>query len=180
MERNIAYVALFAALIAILTLVPAITLPSGVPITAQTLGVMLAGTVLGSRLGFAAVALYVVLGVIGLPILSGGSGGFGVLAGPTGGFLIGFPFAAFVTGLIVEKWRVHIGVAAFAAAVVGGIAVLYAFGVPGMALALDKPLTVAAGFAAPYLPGDLLKAALAALVTQGLAKARPSALLSRA
>ena len=113
MERKLAYVALFAALIAILTLVPAVTLPSGVPITAQTLGVILAGTVLGSRLGFAAVALYVALGVIGLPILSGGTGGFGVLAGPTGGFLIGFPFAAFVAGLVVEKWRVQIGVAAF-------------------------------------------------------------------
>ncbi|PZR00524.1 MAG: BioY family transporter [Cereibacter sphaeroides] len=179
MERNLAYVALFAALIAILTIVPAVTLPSGVPVTAQTLGVMLAGAVLGSRLGFAAVALYVVLGLIGLPIFSGGTGGFGVLAGPTGGFLIGFPFAAFVTGFIVERWRVQIGLSAFVAAVIGGIAVLYAFGIPGMALALGKPLAVAAGFATPFIPGDLLKAALAALITQGMAKARPQAMLSR-
>ena len=180
MERKLAYVALFAALIAILTLVPAVTLPSGVPVTAQSLGVILAGTVLGSRLGFVAVALYVGLGVIGLPILSGGSGGFGVLAGATGGFLIGFPFAAFVAGFIVEKWQVQVGLAAFVGAVIGGIVVLYAFGIPGMAFALDKPMAVAAGFATPFLPGDLLKAALAALVTQGLAKARPAALLSRA
>ncbi len=180
MEKNLAYVALFAALIAVLTVVPAITLPSGVPITAQTLGVMLCGTVLGSRLGGLAALLYVMLGLIGLPILAGGSGGFGVLAGPSAGFLIGFPVAAFVTGLIVEKWRVRIGVSAFVAAVVGGIAALYAFGIPGISINAGIPMDKAALAVTPFLAGDMLKAALAALITQGLAKARPEALLSRA
>lgn len=180
MERNLAYVALFAALIAVLTVVPAITLPSGIPITAQSLGVMLCGTVLGARLGGLAALLYVVLGVIGLPILAGGAGGFGVLAGPSAGFLIGFPVAAFVIGLIVRNFRVQIGISAFVASLVGGIVVLYALGIAGLALNAGLALDKAFAAMAPFIAGDVLKAALAGLITQGLAKARPAALLSRA
>lgn len=180
MERNLAYVALFAALIAVLTLVPAVTLPSGVPITAQSLGIMLCGTVLGARLGGLAALLYVGLGLIGLPILSGGAGGFGVLAGPTAGFIIGFPVAAFVTGLIFEKWRVHIGISAFVAAMLGGVATLYVLGILGLSLNAGLTLQQATIAMAPFAPGDILKAALCALITQGLARARPQALLSRA
>lgn len=180
MERNLTYVALFAALLAILGLVPAVTLPGGVPITAQSLGVMLCGTVLGARLGALAVALYVGLAVIGLPILPGGRGGFGVLAGPSAGFLLGFIAAAFATGLIFSRLKLQIGIAAFVAAILGGIVVLYAIGVPWMAMILNKTVAEAMALSTPFLPGDLLKAALAALITQGLAKARPDALLSRA
>lgn len=180
MERNLAYVALFAALIAVLTLVPAVTLPSGVPITAQTLGVMLCGTVLGPRLGALAALLYVGLGVIGLPILSGGAGGFGVLAGPTAGFLIGYPVAAFVIGLIFQNWRVQVGISAFVASILGGIVALYVPGILGLSLNAGLTIKQSALAMTPFLPGDVLKAALAALITQGLAKARPQALLSRA
>jgi biotin transport system substrate-specific component len=180
MERKLAYVALFAALIAVLTLVPAITLPFGVPITAQSLGVMLCGTVLGARLGGLAALLYVVLGLIGLPIFSGGAGGFGVLAGPTAGFIIGFPVAAFVAGLIVETWRVQIGLSALAGALIGGIAVLYAIGIVGLSVNAGLTLQQSTVAMLPFVPGDLLKAVLAALITRGLARMRPDALLSRA
>ena len=105
MERNLTLVALFAALIAALGLIPQITLAFGVPITAQSLGVMLCGTVLGARRGALAVLLFLLLVALGLPLLSGGRGGLGVFASPTVGFLVGFPVAAFVTGLITEKWR---------------------------------------------------------------------------
>ena len=180
MERNLTHIALFAALIAVLGLIPKIDLISGVPITAQSLGIMLCGTVLGSKRGFLAVLLFVVLVAAGLPLLSGGRGGIGLLVGPSAGYLLGFPFAAFVAGLVVEKWRVSVGIASFAGAVIGGIVVLYAFGIPGMALALGKSVPEAALLALPFLGGDLIKAVLAALITQTIAQARPGALLSRA
>jgi len=180
MERKLAYVALFAALIAILTLVPAVTLPTGVPITAQSLGVMLAGAVLGGRLGFLAVALYVALGLLGLPIFSGGKGGFAVLAGPTAGFILGFPVAALVTGLVVEKWRAPVSLATFVGAILGGVIVLYAMGIGGLMVNAGLSLKDATVAMLPFVPGDVLKAVLAAALAQGLAKARPDALLSRA
>ena len=101
MEKNIAYIALFAALIAVLGLIPKITLAFGVPITAQSLGVMLCGTVLGARRGALAVLLFLALVAMGLPLLAGGRGGLGVFASPTVGFLIGFPVAStstFISG----------------------------------------------------------------------------------
>ena len=180
MERNLTHIALFAALVAVLGLVPAITLPVGVPITAQSLGIMLCGTVLGAKRGALAVLLFLALVAIGLPLLAGGRGGLGVFAGPSVGYLIGFPIAAFVAGLIVERWRTRVGIAAFAGAVIGGIVVMYAFGIPGMAIMLGKSLPEAAGMAALYLPGDLIKTVMAGLVTQGIARMRPEALLSRA
>lgn len=179
MERNVTHIALFAALIAVLGLVPQITLLSGVPITAQSLGVMLCGTVLGSKRGALAVVLFLFLVALGLPLLSGGRGGLGVFAGPSVGFLIGFPVAAFVAGFVVERTTLSVGFAASCGAVLGGIAVLYAFGIPGMALVLGKTMPEAANLAAAYLPGDVIKTVLAGVITQSLAQVRPSALLSR-
>lgn len=189
MERSVTHIALFAALIAVLGLVPQITLAVGVPITAQSLGIMLCGTVLGARRGALAVGLFLVLVAAGLPLLSGGRGGLGVFAGPSAGFLAGFPVAAFVCGLIVERWRMAIGPAALVGAVTGGIAVLYAFGIPVMAarlteaqiagMPLNPTLSLPLALAALYLPGDLIKAVLAALITRGVARARPGSLLSR-
>lgn len=180
MERNLTQIALFAALIAVLGLVPKIDLASGVPITAQSLGVMLCGTVLGAKRGAFAVLLFLFVTLAGLPLLSGGRGGFGLLVSPTVGYIIGFPVAAFVTGLITEKLGGPVGLAAGIGAVVGGILVLNAMGIVGMSVMLEKSLPEAALLAAPYLVGDSIKAVLAGLVTQAIAKARPEALLSRA
>ena len=180
MEKNVAYIALFAALIAVLGLVPQITLATGVPITAQSLGVMLSGTVLGARRGFLAALLFVGLVALGLPLLSGGRGGLGVFAGPSVGFIIGFPVAAFVAGFIVEKWRAGIGIASFAGALIGGVLVLYLFGITGMALVLGKSWPAAALLVGTFIPGDLIKAVMAGFITQGLAKLRPLSVLSRA
>ena len=180
MERNLTHIALFAALIAVLGFVPAISLGFGVPITAQSMGIMLCGTVLGSWRGALAVLLFLALTALGLPLLAGGRGGVGVFAGPTVGFLVGFPVAAFVAGLVIERWRVGVLPAALAGAVLGGIVVLYAFGIPGIALVAGMPIGKAFWGAMVFVPGDVLKAVLAALVTQGVARARPGALLSRA
>ena len=180
MERDVVLIALFAALIAILGLIPQITLISGVPITAQSLGIMLCGTVLGAKRGALAVLLFLFLVAIGLPLLSGGRGGFGVFFGPTVGFLIGFPIAAFVAGVIVErsstldlKWSAMLG------AFLGGIVALYIPGIIGMSVVLEKSLTVATGYALPFIPGDIIKVVLAGFLTAAIAKARPSAILWR-
>ncbi|MDO5756153.1 MAG: biotin transporter BioY [Rhodobacterales bacterium] len=180
MERNIALVALFAALIAALGIIPAVMLPFGVPITAQSLGVMLCGTVLGARRGALAVLLFLLLVFLGLPLLSGGKGGLGVVFGPTGGFVVGFPVAALVAGLITQGWRrAPLALAAGVGAAVGG-AVLYAFGIIGMAQVLGKTLPEAALLVTAFIPGDAIKAVLAGLVTSALYRARPRAVLSRA
>jgi biotin transport system substrate-specific component len=180
MEKNLTHIALFAALIAVLGLVPKIDLISGVPITAQSLGIMLCGTVLGAKRGALAVLLFLALVAAGLPLLSGGRGGIGVFAGPSVGYLIGFPFAAFTAGLVVQHWKAPVAVAAFTGSILGGIVVLYAFGIPGMALILGKSLPEAALLATPFLAGDLIKAVIAAAVTHSIAQMRPGALLSRA
>lgn len=180
MERQIAFIALFAALIAALGLMPPIPTPIGVPITAQTLGVMLAGTILGAKRGGLAALLVVVLVAVGLPLLSGGRGGLGVLQGPTAGFLIGWPFGAFVAGLIVEKWtKGNLFLIASVASVIGGILVIYAFGVMGLVInAKLDPVDATVG-SMIYVPGDIVKAIFAGFITQAIAKARPNALLSR-
>jgi biotin transport system substrate-specific component len=180
MERNLTHIALFAALIAVLGLIPKIDLASGVPITAQSLGIMLCGTVLGARRGALAVLLFLALVAAGLPLLSGGRGGLGVFAGPSVGYLIGFPVAAFVTGWLMERTTLSIGFAATASAVIGGIGVLYVFGIIGMSVMLDKTLPEAAFLGMAFLPGDILKAVIAGMVTQSLARMRPASLLSRA
>ena len=180
MERNVALIALFAALIAALGLIPKVTLGFGVPITAQSLGVMLCGTVLGARRGTLAVLLFLLLVAIGLPLLAGGRGGLGVFTSPTVGFLVGFPLAAFVTGLITERWRAApLTLVAGIAAAVGGIVALYGVGIAGLALVLGKSLPEAALLVAVFIPGDMLKAAVAGMLTSALARARPAAVLSR-
>jgi len=179
MERNVSYIALFAALIVVLGLLPKFDLISGVPVTAQTLGVMLAGAVLGAKRGALAVLLFLVLVMIGFPFLSGGRGGIGVFASPSVGFLLGWPAAAYVTGMIMAGgrpgnylWR------GMFASLIGGVGVVYIFGIPGMAIMLDKTLLEASVFALPFIPGDLVKAGVAGLVVQSLYRMRPGILLS--
>lgn len=180
MERNLTLIALFAALIAALGLIPAFSLGFGVPITAQTLAIMLCGTVLGAKRGTLAVLLFLLMVAVGLPLLAGGRGGLGVFAGPTAGFLFGWPVAAFITGLIVESWRsVNLTLVAIFASIVGGIIVLYAFGIVGMSIVLDRTLVEAAALVTAFIPGDVAKAIVAGILTAALYKARPQSVLSR-
>src|SRR5699024_5935376 len=105
------------------------------PVTLQTFAVLLAGAVLGPRLGALAVLLHLAVGLVGLPVLAGAKGGLAVLAGPSAGYLLAFPLAAFVTGVIVVALPRR-GTAHVAAALLAGIAgtlVIYAVGVPVMA-----------------------------------------------
>ena len=175
--RDLARIAVFAALIAVLGLPGTIVLFGGaVPVTAQTLGVMLAGAVLGARRGALAVLAFCVLVLAGLPLLAGGRGGLGVLAAPSAGYFLAFPLAALVVGLLVERRLPRLSVPwAFLACVVGGIGVVYALGVPVLAWRADlEPAAALVSGALVFLPGDLLKAAVAATVAVGVHRAYPA------
>jgi biotin transport system substrate-specific component len=141
---------------------------------------MLCGTILGARRGGLAVLLFLLLVALGLPLLSGGRGGLGLFFSASGGFLIGWPIAAFVTGLIVEKWRKgSLAVVASVASIIGCILVMYLFGIAGMAIVLKKAFLEAAALTTAFIPGDIIKAVIAGLLTSAVAKARPASLLSR-
>ena len=175
--RDITRIAVFAAILAVLGIPGAIPVFGGaVPITAQTLGVMLAGAILGSWRGAAAVAVFEVLVLIGLPLLSGGRGGVAVFAGPSVGYLIGWIIGAFVIGLIARSgnrkaiwWRTAL------VCLVGGIGLVYAVGIPVQSLITGLPLAQTVLSSAVFLPGDVVKVIVATIVTQALWRAYPRA-----
>ena len=181
-DRSLVHIAFYAALIAALGLVPPVAIPflGGVPITAQTLGVMLAGIMLGPVRGGLAVLLFLFLVALGAPFLAGGRGGLGVFATPSVGFLIGWPIGAFVAGWIMRATSgMNMFASAAISAAVGGILVVYLFGIPGVAYMANLPLATAAVGSAIYIPGDLVKVVVAALVVQTVARGLPGAILSR-
>jgi biotin transport system substrate-specific component len=156
--------ALFTALAA------QITIPLGftpVPITGQTLAVLLTGGVLGSRRGGMSMMLYVALGAIGLPFYSNGDGGWTAATGATAGYLVGFVVAAFVVGLMAERGQDRT-VSTSIPALFAGSLVMYGFGAAWLAVDLGLPLSAGAGESsaislgvAPFLVGDVLKVLLA-------------------
>lgn len=169
--RNTVYVAVFAAMIAAMGLVPPITLGViPVPITLQTLGVMLAGAMLGPWRGSLASLVVIVLSVAGLPLLAGGRGGLGVLLGPTGGYLVGWFFGSLVIGALFKYWVIRMQskllqlMSGLVATILGGIVVIYLFGVPWTAVVTGLDLKTSLVGSLAFLPGDLLKAVVATLV----------------
>lgn len=166
----------FAASLGVLTAAGAyviIPLPfSPVPITGQTFFVLLAGLLLGARWGATAMVTYLIIGSAGFPVFSGGSGGIGILFGPTGGYLIGFVFAALIVGYIAQhavgkapKYRRGL----FVVGMIVGSTVIYAVGVPWLALVADMTLTKAMVLGLfPFVLGDVVKAAAAVLVAESL------------
>ncbi len=171
--RSLALVAVFAAFIAVLGL-PGTVSPFGnaVPITLQTFGVMLAGSILGARRGAAAVGVLLVLVAAGLPLLAGGRGGLAVFAGPSAGYLIGFLPGAFAIGLLAQRQPYRVWRGALAN-VVGGIGVIYAIGIPVQAAVLGLSLKTVALGSLVFLPGDAIKAALATAVAAAVLRAVP-------
>jgi biotin transport system substrate-specific component len=173
--KDIVLVALFAALMAALGVIPQITLPLGVPITAQSMGVMLAGALLGAKRGGLAIALFLGLVALGLPLLAGGRGGAGVFFGASGGFLIGFVVGAFVIGLLFDRHKTQPAfLLSLIYILVGGIGVVYLFGVPWLAQIAELSLGQALVGSAAFLPGDCVKAVLTALIAREVRKAIPS------
>ena len=162
--RGLVYAALFGALTAVGAYI-AIPMPP-VPITMQTFFVSLAGALLGGVLGAMSQVVYLLMGVIGLPVFAGGKAGFGVLLGPTGGYLFGFILGAYVTGRLTAM-RKEAGLWWLMGAMLAGYVFIY---VPGllqlMAVAnLDLGRAVAVGLV-PTIPGGVVKIVLAALVVK--------------
>jgi biotin transport system substrate-specific component len=177
-SADLAQVATGAGLIAVLGLPGAISvLGNAVPITLQTLGVMLVASLLGARKGALAVLTLLVLVAAGLPLLAGGRGGLGVFAGPSVGYLVGWVVGAWVVGRIVERglpgYRWPRGLSAN---LVGGVAVVYAIGIPVQAWRTGVPLPETAVLAAAFVPGDLVKAVVATGVAAGVHRALPGLL----
>lgn len=173
--RDVVFIALFAAIVAALAAFPPITLPlAGVPITAQTLGVMLAGGIIGAVRGGLAIVLFLFLVAVGLPLLPGGRGGFGVFLGPTGGFLIGWVAAAFAIGYMTEQlWGRLNYVLAFTICMLGGVVLLYAIGVPWVAFVAKIPLATALTGSLSFVPGDIVKGLIAAGVIMTVKRSYP-------
>jgi biotin transport system substrate-specific component len=176
-SQSLAMVALFAALMAVMGLIPKIDLPFGVPITLQSLGVMLAGCLLGARRGFQSMALFLLAVAVGLPLLAGGRGGLGAFMAPSAGYRLGYALAAGVTGWIMGRLpsntpRRAAG-SAFVASALGGLVFLHAMGIAGLMLLAKMPLRQAFMVDLAFVPGDLVKCALCALVVHTVAKALP-------
>ncbi|PUA39934.1 biotin transporter BioY [Paenibacillus elgii] len=174
--RGIVFSALFAALVVLFGF---ISIPLGftpVPITLQTLAVMLAGGLLGARYGFFSMALIVVLTAIGFPLLHG-TGGLSVLLGPTGGYVFMWPISALLIGWLLPRIRIR-GVwgytVSFLVLELFGSLLLYVSGVPWLAyvtgMSFSKAL-VAGCY--PYLIGDAIKVAAATLIIASVRQVFP-------
>lgn len=138
-----------------------------VPITGQTFAVLLTGAALGWRLGAAGQLLYLTVGAAGAPVFSEASGGVEVVRGATGGYLIGFVFAAALVGWMAEHRQDRSFATMFTAFILGS-AVIYLFGVAGLMIATGWALPEAvAGGVVPFLLGDLIKAAAAGILLPG-------------
>jgi biotin transport system substrate-specific component len=177
--QSVALVAVFTALLVAAAVVPGIPVGAfGVPITVQTLAVMLTGLVLGPLRGGLAVSLYLVLGFVGLPVFSRGQSGLQVLSGPTAGYLVSFLVAALVVGfaarLVLRRtarvlWVPLLLVASFATTV----AVVHVLGVVGLMVNLRLPLSAAISADLPFLPGDLVKDVVAVVAAVAVHRAFP-------
>ena len=165
--RMMVFASLFAALTAAGAYIQ-IPIPfSPVPVTLQVFFVLLAGSMLKSKWGSLSMIVYTLLGIAGLPVFAGGSSGIGVLLGPTGGYIIGFILAAYILGKLSEKTetadkpRLLIN----ALNMIAGVLVLYACGFIQLVFVANiGPIAALALGVVPFLPGEIVKTAVAAYI----------------
>ena len=168
---NLTYIAIGAALMAICAW---ITIPIGpVPFTMQTFAVLTVAGILGWKRAVASVLAYMGLGMMGLPVFSGFGGGIGVLAGVTGGYIVGFVFTAWIVGWAADRFR---RILPLALSMVAGIFLCYVFGTIWYLWIYTRStgavgmLSVLSVCVFPYILPDLFKAALALFLTKRLRK----------
>jgi biotin transport system substrate-specific component len=173
---DVALIAAFAALIAACTVIGGVPVGgAGVDITLQTFGVLLAGCVLGAVRGFLAVAVYLVIGAIGLPVFADHTGGLSAFTGVSAGYLWSFPVAALLAGFLVQYvFRGQRSRAAFVfVAAMAGTVLNHVCGIVGMKLYLDATWSQAISFDAPFWVGDIVKSLLVAIVAAEVHRAFP-------
>ena len=159
--------AVMAAVICVLGPISIAIPVSPVPISLASMAVYLAVTVLGMKLGTLSCLIYLLLGLVGIPVFAGGSAGAAKLFGPTGGYLIGYLFLALIAGAFVgrfaeNKWK---NIAFAALGMILGTIVLYALGTAWLAYSagMDFQAALWAGVI-PFIPGDLVKMVIAVLL----------------
>ncbi len=162
--RKMVFASFFASMMAVGAYIDIPVPLSPVPITLQTLFVLMAGAMLGARWGTISVIVYLLLGISGLPVFSGGSSGLGMIFGPTGGFLIGFVFGAFIIGYLCDNYgtkRIHLNILFMLA----GLLVIYVFGILQLMSVANLTLSEALILGMiPYMPGAVLKLIVSALI----------------
>ena len=170
--REIVFTALFAGITAVLGLIMIPVYP--VPVTGQSMGPMLAGSVLGGKLGALSLMVFDLLAAAGVPILSGGRGGLGILLGPTGGYILSWPVAAFVIGKMLGKQENRTLPKYILANTIGGVVVIYAIGATWLALmqGLDFRTAFVEG-ALIFLPGDAVKVIGASVIARAFHRVYP-------
>ena len=169
--KEITYVALFASIMGALGVVPPIILSfTPVPITLQTLGVLLAGGILGPRLGALSQVVFLFIVAAGMPLLSGGRGGFAVFVGPGAGYLLAWPITAFCIGYLLSRFRTIRLRNVLLLNLTVGIFLIYLIGIPVQAMMMDITLLQAIKLSLVYLPGDVIKATLASYLVFRLRK----------
>ncbi len=166
--RDIAFIALAAAMMAVSA---QISIPLTIPVTLQTLAVFLAVTLLGTYRGCVAIAIYIVMGIIGLPVFANFKGGFSAVLGPTGGYIIGFIPMAITAGLLIGSSRSRVRIIA---ALSAGLIVLYAFGTVFYMIVWARrggeigALAVLSNCVFPFIPADAIKILACAEITAQL------------
>lgn len=175
---DLSLIAVFAAVVAASAILPAIPVGQvGVPITLQTLAIMVTGIVLGPWRAGAALSLYVAVALAGVPIFSQFRGGIGVLFGPSAGYIIAFPIAAFVVGflarIVFRRFSRFRYLALFGACTLTSLLITHPFGIAGMMLNAKLDLTAAIAADVVFLPGDILKNLAAAAIGLSVIKAFP-------
>lgn len=171
LSKSIVFVALFAAISAISGFLAVPVPGTPVPIVLQNMMVVLSGMLLGPVLGTLSTLLFVVAGILGLPILSGGTGGFAKLMSPTGGFIVGYVISSLVAGLVMERpvYGKKASLIKTIGAALLGFVVMYIPGILHFMNIMDADLKESLMLCViPYLPGDLLKLILCVLLSVAL------------
>lgn len=163
--RDISHVGIFSAITAVCAQI-SIPMPYGVPMTLQTFAILLAGIILGSKKGALSAVIYVLIGIVGVPVFANFTGGLGIVIGPTGGFIISFPISAFIAGMSRGKNRKLANILMRAMA---GTAINFLCGTIFFCLVMRSGIKTAfMACAIPFIPAEIIKIITAAILGKNI------------